>query len=165
MNDPICEKKIQFFEVFIVTQQKRIWRASLRTQVWSLASLSGLRLWHCDELWCSLQTKLGSCVAVAVGQASGYSSDLIPSLGTFICHRTSPKRPKKKKKIQLFKRNIYLAFARNQTLLFVGKRRMGVLELDISYTLWLILTVSLWVIWSWVCFLTFLSLNFSVCKI
>ena len=32
----------------------------------SLASLSGLRIWCCCELWCRLQTLLGSGVAVAV---------------------------------------------------------------------------------------------------
>ena len=39
------------------------------------ASLSGLRIWRCHELWCRLQMWLGSCAAVAVAQASGYSSD------------------------------------------------------------------------------------------
>ena len=37
-------------------------------------------------------------VAVAVAVASNYSSDLTPSLGTSICHRCIPTRPKKKKK-------------------------------------------------------------------
>jgi len=32
----------------------------------SLASLSGLRIWHCRELWCGSQTRLGSRVAVAL---------------------------------------------------------------------------------------------------
>ena len=32
----------------------------------SLAFLSGLRIWHCLELWCSLQMQFGSRVAVAV---------------------------------------------------------------------------------------------------
>ena len=32
----------------------------------SLASLSGLRIWHCRELWYKLQTRLGSRVVVAV---------------------------------------------------------------------------------------------------
>ena len=32
----------------------------------SLASLSGLRIRHCHELWCRSQTWLGSSVAVAV---------------------------------------------------------------------------------------------------
>ena len=30
-----------------MVQQKCIWQASMRTQVWSLASLSGLRIWRC----------------------------------------------------------------------------------------------------------------------
>ena len=32
----------------------------------SLALLSGLMIQRCRELWCSLQTRLGSCVAVAL---------------------------------------------------------------------------------------------------
>ena len=36
--------------------------------------------WHCCELWCRLQTWLGSHVTVAVAEPGGYSSDLIPSL-------------------------------------------------------------------------------------
>uniref|UniRef100_A0A8C3X0H2 Ig-like domain-containing protein n=1 Tax=Catagonus wagneri TaxID=51154 RepID=A0A8C3X0H2_9CETA len=39
---------------------------SMRTRVRSLASLSGLRIRHCRELWCRLETCLGSHVAVAV---------------------------------------------------------------------------------------------------
>ena len=39
---------------------------SMRTQVQSLASLSGLRIWHCHGLWCRLQMWLGSCIAVTV---------------------------------------------------------------------------------------------------
>ena len=31
-----------------------------------LASLSGLRIWHCHELWCKSKMWLESCVAVAV---------------------------------------------------------------------------------------------------
>ena len=34
--------------------------------VQSLASLSGLRIRRCHELWCRLQTRLGSRIAVAV---------------------------------------------------------------------------------------------------
>ena len=34
--------------------------------VQSLALLSGLRIWCCHELWCRLQTWLGSHVAVAL---------------------------------------------------------------------------------------------------
>ena len=46
-----------------VVHQKQIWLLSTRTQVQSLVSLSGLKIWHCHELW---QMWLGSGVAVAV---------------------------------------------------------------------------------------------------
>ena len=39
---------------------------SKRMWVLSLASLRGLRIWNCCELWCKSQMKLGSCVAVAM---------------------------------------------------------------------------------------------------
>ena len=38
---------------------------TMRLQIRSLASLSGLRIWHCHELWCWSQTWLGSGIAVA----------------------------------------------------------------------------------------------------
>ena len=69
----------------------------MRVQVQSLASISGLRNWHCHELWCRLQMCLGSHIALAVVSAGGYSSDLTPSLGSSICHRCSPKRTKKRR--------------------------------------------------------------------
>ena len=50
----------------VVAQWKRIWLGTMRLQVLPLASLSGLRIQHCGELWCRLQMQLGSCVAVAV---------------------------------------------------------------------------------------------------
>ena len=56
-----------------------------------------LRIQHCRELWCRLQTQLGSWVAVALVKAGGYSSNLIPSLGTSICCKCGPKKTKKKK--------------------------------------------------------------------
>ena len=65
---------------------------SMRMQVWSLASLSGLRIWHCHELWCRSQMWLGSQVAVAVAWASGYSFNLTPRLGTSICRECGPKK-------------------------------------------------------------------------
>ena len=40
--------------------------------------------------------QLGSCVAVAVVEASSYSSHWTPSLGTSICHMCGPKKTKKK---------------------------------------------------------------------
>ena len=74
----------------IVAQQKGIWLASMRTQVWSLALLSGLRIQHCHKL------QLGSCIAVAVAWTRSYSSDLTPILGTSMCLRCGPKKIKTK---------------------------------------------------------------------
>ena len=41
-----------WIRIHIMVQQKQIWLGSLRMQVRSLASLSGLRSQHCHELWC-----------------------------------------------------------------------------------------------------------------
>ena len=49
--------------------------------------------------------RLRSYVAVAVAQASSCSSDLTPSLGTYICCGCGPK--KKKKKINLKKESMF----------------------------------------------------------
>ena len=54
----------------------------MRMQVQCLASLSGLRIQHC----------------LTVVQASSYSSDLTPSLGTSICHRCGPRKTKQTNK-------------------------------------------------------------------
>ena len=75
----------------------------MRLWVLSLALLSGLRIWHCRELWCRLQTRLGSCIAVAVAVAGGYSSDWTPGLGNLHMPREAAlekgkKKDKKKKK-------------------------------------------------------------------
>ena len=74
------------------------WIISIRMQVQTLASLSGLRIQHCCKLWCRLRAQLGSCIAVAEVWACGYSSKLTPSLGTLMCCKISPKKLKKKKK-------------------------------------------------------------------
>ena len=52
--------------VSIVAQQKWIRRGTIRLQDRSLASLSGLRIWCCHELWCRSKTRLGSCIAMAL---------------------------------------------------------------------------------------------------
>ena len=70
-----------------VAQWKRTQLGSMRMWIPSLASLSGSRIWHCHELWCRLKTQLRSDVAVAVAQASSYSSDSTPSLETSMCLR------------------------------------------------------------------------------
>ena len=79
----------------IVAQRKLIQLGTVKLWVRSLASLSGLRIWHCHELGCRLQIWLGSCVAVAVVWAGSCSSDSTPYLGTSICRRCSPKKAKR----------------------------------------------------------------------
>ena len=49
-----------------MAQWKRTRLASLRTNVLSLAFLSGFKDLACHELWCKLQTWLGSDIAMAV---------------------------------------------------------------------------------------------------
>ena len=48
----------------IVAQQKQIRLGTMKLQVQSLASLSGLRIWYCRELWCRSRMRLRSGVAV-----------------------------------------------------------------------------------------------------
>ena len=58
--------KLNILGVPVVAQWKRIRLGTMRFQVRSLASLSGLRIQPCHELWCRPWTQLGSGVAVAV---------------------------------------------------------------------------------------------------
>ena len=71
---------------------------SIRTLVQSLAFLSGLRIWHCRDLQCRLQTWLGLPIAMAVAEAESYSSNSTPSLGTSICPKKNPNQNKTRKK-------------------------------------------------------------------
>ena len=82
-----------------MAQQKWIWLVSMRTLGGSLALLSGLKIWHCRELWYRSQMRLGSGIAVV--WASGYSFDLTLSLGTSACCGCSPKKKRKKKSYAL----------------------------------------------------------------
>ena len=50
----------------VVAQRKHIRLGTMKSWVRSLASLRGLRIQRCGELWCRSQTWLGSCVAVVV---------------------------------------------------------------------------------------------------
>ena len=50
----------------VVAQLSQTQLVSLRTQVQSLVSRGGLWIQCCHEWWCTLQTWLGSRVAVAV---------------------------------------------------------------------------------------------------
>ena len=63
----------------------------------SLALLSGLRILCCHKLWHRSQTRLGSGIATALAKARSCSSNSTPSLGTFVCHRCSLKKPNKNK--------------------------------------------------------------------
>ena len=56
----------QNIRVPIMAQWKWIWLGTKRLRVQSLASLSGLRIRCCCELWCRSQTQLGSGIAVAL---------------------------------------------------------------------------------------------------
>ena len=71
----------------------------MRTKVRSLALLSGLRNQHCHKLWCRLQTRLGSGVAVAVAVASGYSF-IKPVAQEPPCAADTALKRQKKKKVQ-----------------------------------------------------------------
>ena len=44
----------------VMAQQKLIHLGTMRLWVRFLALLSGLRFWHCRDLWCRSQTQLGS---------------------------------------------------------------------------------------------------------
>ena len=85
----------------IVAQQKRIRLGILRLWVQSLASLSGLCIWHCHELWSRSQMWLRSCVAVAVEQAGSCSSDSTPSLGTSTYCGCGPRKQNKQTNKQM----------------------------------------------------------------
>ena len=52
--------------VSIVAQWCLIWVGTMRLWVQSLASLSGLRIWCCRELWCRSHVQLRPGIAVAV---------------------------------------------------------------------------------------------------
>ena len=68
LNKEIEDLKIEQAEmgVPIVAQQKQICIVSMRTQIQSLALFKGLQIQDCCELWCGLQMRLQSCMAVAV---------------------------------------------------------------------------------------------------
>ena len=82
----------------LMAQQKRIWLASMRTRVWSLALLSGLRIGLYHKLQCRSQTWLRFWVAVAMVNASGYNSNSTPNLGTSTCRRCGLKKTQNKTK-------------------------------------------------------------------
>ena len=91
-----------------MVQRKRIRLGTMKLWVRSPASLRGLRIWRCHELWCRSQTRLGSCPAVAVVEACSCISDSTPALGTPMCCRRG--REKKKKQ-----NTVYVCLPLNET--------------------------------------------------
>ena len=71
----------------------------MKMRVQSLASLSRLRIQHCRELWCRLQMRLGSSIAVAVAVAVVLIQPLAWELpyGALAALNSKEKRKKKKK--------------------------------------------------------------------
>ena len=69
---------------------------SIHEVVGSIPGLGGLRIRRCCELWCRLQSRLGSRFAVAVVLASSCSSDPTLSLGTSTCCGCHPQKTKDK---------------------------------------------------------------------
>ena len=85
----------------VVAQWKRIRLGTMRFLVRSLASLSGLRIRHCHEMWCRSKTWLRSGAAVALAQARSNSSDSTPSPGTSMCLAGAALKKKDKIKINV----------------------------------------------------------------
>ena len=111
VNSPV---KRQFKEFPVMAQRKQTWLASMRTQVWSLALLSGLRIWHCCELWYRSQTQLGSDLALLwLWCRPAVRADLTPSLETSICCECSPKKTKKRKKKKSLSSTLLEGFLRH----------------------------------------------------
>ena len=54
LTSPTNTSKVHLHGVSVVAPQKQTQLASRRRQLQSMASLSGLRIWHCPEVWCRL---------------------------------------------------------------------------------------------------------------
>ena len=96
---------IWFFgtRVLVVAQQKQIWLGTMRLQVRSLVSLSGLRIRRCHELWCRSQSAARIWCGCGIGQR------LWPlAWGPPHAAGTALKRPKKKDSLEPFYDSIYL---------------------------------------------------------
>ena len=120
--------------------------------VQSLASLSGLMIQCCHELWCRSQTRPGSGVAVTVAQASSYSSDSSPSLGTSICCRYNPKKwNKAKTNSNIFLKSFPLTQLKTELFLFWLSTAFIVYTIDFCTLIIHIFTFCLfnWSVNSW----------------
>ena len=88
--------------VSVVVQWKQICLGTMRLQVQSLASLSGLRIWPCCELCCRSQPQLGSMLLWLWCRPASVAPIMTPSLGTSIRCGWSPKKKKKKKCVYIY---------------------------------------------------------------
>ena len=70
----------------------------MRLWVRSPASLRGLRIWHCHELWCRSQMRLGSQCGCGCGVVRYLASLLIPLPGNLQLLKKGQSKKKKKKK-------------------------------------------------------------------
>ena len=88
--------KFKGIGVPIVAQQKRIRLGTMRLRVRSLASLSGLRIRRCRELWCRSQTRLTSGVAVAVAPIRPLAREPPYASGVALKSKTNEQTKKQK---------------------------------------------------------------------
>ena len=94
-----------------MAQWKRTQLASMRTQVQSLALLSGLRIRRCCEPCWRSQAQLRSHVAVTMVYTASCSSNSTPSLGTSVCFGFGPQKQKKQKRRRKRLRTLILALS------------------------------------------------------
>ena len=92
----------------MVAQWKPIQLVSMRMWVQSLALLSGLRTWCCCKLWHRSWIWLRSHAAMAVALAKAHGSNLTPSLGTSISHRSKTTKKQNKNTQKTKNRNFHL---------------------------------------------------------
>ena len=84
----------------VVAQQNRIRLGTIRFQVQSLASLSGLGIWHCHELWFRSQRWLGSCIAEAAAALIRSLAWKIPcAVGAVLKSKKKKKKNERKKRL------------------------------------------------------------------
>ena len=93
-----------------MAQQLQTHLVSVRTQVRSLAWLSGLRIPHFYGLGCRSKRQLGSSIAVAVVQAGSYSSSLrLPAWEPPYAASTPAPHPSRKDQINKYiKQMVYI---------------------------------------------------------
>ena len=84
-------------EFLLLGKQKWIWLVSMRRWIQSLALLSGSGIQRCHELWCGLQTWLGSCVVVAVAPIQTLSWELLYATDVTLETKKKPKTKKQPK--------------------------------------------------------------------